>query len=65
MCKIFRGLNEWQALEIDVAGDQLIVRLDGQQITRAANIGNSPGYVGIQGEAGALEYRNIEIRPRP
>ena len=65
MCKIFRGLNEWQALEIDVAGDQLIVRLDGQQITRAANIGNSPGNVRIQGEAGALEYRNIEIRPRP
>ena len=63
--KLFRGLNEWHALEIDVAGDQLIVRLDGQQITRAANIGNSPGYVGIQGEAGALEYRNIEIRPRP
>lgn len=63
--KLFRGLNEWHALEIDVAGDRLIVRLDGQETTRAANIGNSPGYVGIQGEAGALEYRNVEIRPAP
>ena len=62
--KLFRGLNEWHTLEVDVAGDRLIVRLDGQEITRAANIGNSPGYLGIQGESGALEYRNIEIRPR-
>jgi len=62
--KLFRGLNEWHTLEVDVAGDRLIVRLDGQEITRAANIGNSPGYVGIQGESGALEYRNIEVRPR-
>ena len=62
---LFRGLNEWHALEVEVAGDQLIVRLEGQEITRAANIGNSPGYVGIQGEAGALEYRNIDVRPTP
>lgn len=63
--QLFRGINEWHSLEIDLAGDVLIVRLDGQQVTRAANIGNAPGYVGIQGETGVLEYRNIEIRPRP
>lgn len=63
--KLFRGINEWHTLELDVTGDVLIVRLDGQQVTRAGNIGNAPGYVGIQGETGALEYRNIEIRPRP
>jgi hypothetical protein len=63
--KLFRGINEWHDLEIEVAGDVLIARLDGQQVTRAANIGNAPGYIGIQGEAGALEYRNIQITPRP
>ena len=63
--KLFRGINEWHTLELEVAGDVLIVRLDGQQVTRAVNIGNSPGYVGIQGESGALEYRNIDIRARP
>jgi hypothetical protein len=60
--KISGGIGEWQTLEIDVAGDRLIVRFNGTDVTRAANILNSPGYIGIQGEAGALEYRSIEMK---
>jgi hypothetical protein len=62
--KLFTGVGQWQVLEIDVAGDTLRVRFNGTEVTRAANILNSPGYVGVQGETGALEYRAIEIRER-
>lgn len=60
--RAFRGIGEWQLLEVDVAGSELTVRLNGVPLTRAANIANRTGYIGIQGETSALEFRRIEIR---
>jgi hypothetical protein len=54
--------GEWQLIEMDVAGDRLTVRLNGTVVTRAANIVNPRGHIGVQGETGALEYRTIAIR---
>jgi hypothetical protein len=31
-------------------------------VTRAGNLVNPRGYIGIQGETGVLEYRTIAIR---
>jgi hypothetical protein len=62
--RLFTGTGEWQVLEIDLEGDRLIVRLNDGEVLKAANIMNSPGYIGIQGEAGVVEYRAIEIRER-
>lgn len=58
--KLFRGLNEWHALEIEAIGESLVVRMEGQQILKAAILPAS-GYIGIQSEAGSVEYRQIEI----
>ncbi|HEY8521265.1 MAG TPA: FG-GAP-like repeat-containing protein [Gammaproteobacteria bacterium] len=55
------GTGEWQTLEIEVMGSELEVRLNGTMLTHAAGIENPSGYVGIQAEAGALEFRAIEI----
>jgi len=54
--------GEWQQLEIEAQADRLTVSLNGTLVTRAANIVNPRGHIGIQGEAGALEYRTIAIR---
>lgn len=59
--KVSRGTNEWQDLEITVAGETLTVRFNGSEVTRAGNIVRQPGYVGLQAEVGALEFRSIEI----
>ena len=59
--KLSRGTNEWQDLEITVAGETLTVRFNGSEVTRASNIVRQPGYVGLQAEVGALEFRSIEI----
>lgn len=55
------GTGEWQTLEIEVAGERLEVRLNGTLLTRASGIENPRGYIGIQAETGALEFRSIEI----
>jgi hypothetical protein len=62
--RLSKANGEWQAIEIAVIGTGLTVRLNGTEISRATNIGNNRGYVGIQAEAGVIEFRNIEIQER-
>ena len=47
--------GEWQLFEIDVLDDRLTVQLNGVVVTRATNIVNPRGHIGIQGETGAFE----------
>lgn len=58
------GTGEWQTLEIDVAGESLVVRLNGVTLTEAEGIGNPTGFIGIQAETGIVEFRGIEIASR-
>jgi hypothetical protein len=62
--KLFGGTGAWQTLEIEVNGARLAARFNGSEVLRAANIAPTPGYIGIQGEAGIVEYRTIEISSR-
>lgn len=57
-----RPTGEWQLIEIAATGDRLTVHLNGTLVTRAGNLVNPRGYIGIQGETGVLEYRTIAIR---
>jgi hypothetical protein len=58
----FRETGEWQEFEIEVIGDRITVRLNGMPVTQAQGIVNPQGYIGIQGETGAVEYQSIAIR---
>lgn len=58
------GTGEWQTIEIEAVGDTLTVRLNGIELSRAGNIVNPTGYVGIQSEVGPIEFRSIEILER-
>lgn len=58
------GTGVWQTLEIDADGDVLRVRLNGEPLTEALEIQNPRGYVGIQAERGAIEFRAIELAER-
>ena len=60
----FTGVGEWQTLEIEVAGEELTAHLNGTLLTQASNLVDRPGYIGIQGETGALEFRKIDIDER-
>lgn len=62
--KLSKPTGEWQSLDLDVTGDRLTVRLNGADLMRAGSIANPRGYVGIQAEVGAIEFRSMEIRER-
>jgi hypothetical protein len=59
--KAFKPTGEWQIMEIGVTGTTLTVALNGTEVTRASNIVNPRGHIGIQGETGAVEYRVIAV----
>jgi len=54
--------GEWQTLTVRVERDGLVVELNGAVITRAAAVANETGFIGIQGETGALEFRSLRLR---
>lgn len=57
----FTRTGEWQVLEIEVAGTALTVQLNGVAITRAEGIADVAGYIGLQSETSAVEFRRIDI----
>jgi hypothetical protein len=58
----FTGTGEWQLLEIDAAGTEVTVRLNGTVVTRASDIADVEGSIGIQSETSAVEFRRIDIQ---
>ena len=59
-----RPTGEWQALEVTVTGDRLEARLNDRLVLQASGIANETGYLGLQGETGALEFRAFDIEAR-
>jgi hypothetical protein len=57
----FTGTGEWQLLEIELIGTELTVELNGAPVTKAAGIADVAGYIGIQSETSAVEFRRIDI----
>ena len=58
----FTGTGEWQVLEIEVVGTELAVKLNGVAVTTASGIADVEGYIGIQSETSAVEFRRIDIQ---
>jgi hypothetical protein len=58
----FTGTGEWQLLDVEVAGTELTVRLNGAVVTQASGIADVEGYFGIQSETSAVEFRRIDIQ---
>jgi hypothetical protein len=60
--KAAKPTGEWQTFEIEVVGDRLTVTLNGTKLTSATGLVNPSGHIGLQGEAGAVEFRAIRIK---
>lgn len=62
--KVLKPVGEWNTYEIKLVGPKLEVRLNGELVTTSESLtGLSRGYIGLQGEGGFHEYKNIRIKP--
>jgi hypothetical protein len=60
--RLSTGTGPWQTLEIELIGEQITARLNGEVLMRASGLSTEPGHIGLQGETGAIEFRAIDIR---
>lgn len=61
--KILKPVGEWNEYEIKLVGPSIEVRLNGELVTTSNSLGEyTRGYIGLQGEGGFHEYRNIRIQ---
>ena len=60
--KAMKPAMEWQNYVITVQGPKLEVKLNGEPVTVAEGLADVPGHVGIQGEGGLIEFKNIRIK---
>jgi hypothetical protein len=60
-----KGPGEWQTIHLTVVGKHAEAALNGRRITVSDTINRSSGHLGLQGEHGQFEWRNIKIKERP
>lgn len=61
--KALKPDGEWNKYEIKIVGSDIEVRLNGELVTTSNSADKlKRGYLGLQGEDGAHEYRNFRIK---
>ncbi|HNV00218.1 MAG TPA: DUF1080 domain-containing protein [Verrucomicrobiota bacterium] len=56
-------LNQWVKFRIEVKGKQITLDVDGERAWASDALDAIEGYLGIQAEEKAFDFRNIRIRP--
>ncbi len=59
--KNFKPVGQWQTYEIQCVGSHVTVKLNGVLLGEG-EVGRPSGYIGLQGEVGIVEYRNISVQ---
>ena len=61
--KALKPVGEWNEYEIKIVGPRIEVRLNGELVSTSSSVNMlKRGYLGLQGENGAHEYRNLRLK---
>lgn len=60
--ELLKGDQQWNSYEITCQGTKCEVKLNGELVTTSDGFKRPSGYIGLQGEGGHLEWRNIRIK---
>ena len=56
-----KPFGEWNTLEIEVKGDEIVTRLNGVEMNRVKGVKTASGAIALQAEGGAIEFRNVTV----
>ena len=65
VAKVLKETEQWNQYEIKCDGSRAEVKLNGELVTTAEGLKRTKGYLGLQGEGGLLEFRNLLIKELP
>ena len=54
-----KPFGEWNTLELEVKGEEIVSRLNGVEMNRVKGVKTPKGAIALQSEGGAVEFRNI------
>jgi hypothetical protein len=60
-----RPIGEWNEYEITVDHGTIILRVNGEELNRAANVEEVAGKICLQSEGAEIQFRNIRLAPLP
>jgi hypothetical protein len=60
---VMKGAGEWQTIHLRVVGQRAEISLNGTQVTVSDSVALAEGCIGIQGENGQFEWRNLKVKP--
>jgi len=58
-----KPLGEWNRMEIDAKGDEIIVRVNGQLVNHGKKSTATEGQIALQAEGTEVEFRKVEMTP--
>lgn len=59
---LLKAPMEWNSFEVTCVGSHCEVKLNGEVVCTSDDLKTKPGYIGLQGEGGELEFRNLRIK---
>jgi hypothetical protein len=62
MRKLRKSVGEWQSYAITLKGSRAEIKLNGTLLTVAEGLTVRPGYIGLKGQSGLLEFKNLRIK---
>jgi hypothetical protein len=60
--QLLKPPREWNSFEVTCTGPRCEVKLNGEDVCTSDDLKNPKGFIGLQGEGGELEFRNLRIK---
>lgn len=57
--------GEWNGVDVTAIGHELTVILNGVEVSRFKECGNQSGYIALESEGYAIEFRNLKFKELP
>jgi hypothetical protein len=60
--KRMKAAGEWNSVEVTAVGSTLTVELNGVEVSKFTECGNPSGYIALESEGYAIEFRNLKLK---
>ena len=58
-----KPIGEWNIMEITCRGDEILVKVNGDQVNHATNCNVTSGKIALQSEGAEVHFRQVELKP--
>ncbi len=64
LARVLKPVGQWNAIEIEVKGEEMVISVNGTEVSTVSDCELTEGPFGLQSEGAQIHWRNIRIRQR-